>query len=190
MNEINTNSRLLRASEAGFHMQGGSVVCNGCGIRDLCARKKERTVCQDFSPILTFRPPLIGLDGWSNTFRLSALWYDRLKGRIGHTLTYYDARKPIPGRNPILGRARLTGIARGTLKEMVERYAWSNHLSLGKGVSREDAPEFLRGVLNKNYKTMFKKGGDDDIVTVIFSVRLRDTHSAEDVEGLLGRKAA
>jgi hypothetical protein len=187
MTELNMNTRLIRSSEEGFFNAGKRTpICGSCGIQDLCARRKERLVCADFSPILAFRPPLLGLDGWSNTFRLSAIWYDRLKGKTGQTISYFDTRKG----GQLIGRARLTGIARGTMDQMLERYAWSNHLSLGSGVSKEDAPEFLRKVLLKNYKTMLKKGEGQDIFTVIFSVRLRDANTQEDAEGLRGRQAA
>lgn len=184
MTELNMNSRLLRSSEEGFFNQGQRTeICRSCGVHDMCGRAKTRKVCADFAPILTFRSPLIGLDGWSNTFRLSSLWYDRLKGRIGHTLAYYDTKGP-----KLIGHARLTGIARGPMNLMLNLYAHSNHLCIGAGVSKEDAPEWLREKLNKNYKTMFKEGDGRDIMTVIFSVRMRAANPEEGSEKMLGRK--
>lgn len=186
MTELNMNSRLLRSSEEGFYNQGQRTeICRSCGIHDLCGREKVRKVCGDFSPILTFRSPLIGLDGWSNTFRLSSLWYERLQGRVGHMVSYYDTKGP-----KLIGRARLTGIARGTMNQMLDLYAHSNHLCIGAGVDKASAPEWLREKLNKNYKTMFKKGDGQDTMTVIFSVRLRSANPEENPEAMLRRKTA
>ena len=186
MTTLNINSRLLRSGPDGFYNQGmRSEICQSCGIQEQCRLPKTAKVCSEFSPVLTFRPPLIGLDGWSNTFRLSPLWFGRLKDHVGKRVSYYDVKGPT-----LIGHAKLVGVAQGTMNEMLERYAWSNHLCLGAGISKADAPDWLREKLIRNYKTMFKKEDGQDTMAVIFSVRLRNANTKEDSKGLHGSVAA
>lgn len=125
-------------------------------------------VCGDFSPLIVFAPPLVGFDGWFNTFRLGASNYKRFKDKIGTVVTLYDKRR----KGTILGYARITGVATGGFEALLERYAHTNHQSIAYGKTRDDAADFLRPVLTRAYKS-FAKTPDPktEPYSVIFMVR-------------------
>ena len=163
---LNHNTRILRTHEDGFFTATGRT-CDSCGLRSKCAIPLgdvgPKMVCGSFSPLLVFAPPLIGFDGWFNTFRLGASNYNRFKDKVGTTVTLYDKRKA----GKVLGFARITGVATGGFEELLQRYAHTNHQSIALGLSKEEAPDYLRGVLTRAYKSFMKT---DDPKTEPFSV--------------------
>lgn len=164
--EPNLNTRSLRSGPEGFFLPSGSL-CQACGAFEKCLPKDQSQPCSTFSPIFTFRSPLVGFDDWFNTFRLGRNWYHRLHDKVGTSIALVDKRK-----SKLIGYAQLTGVAVGPRALMVERYAWSNHLSIGKKIGRADAPDWLNAILEKNYRTMFKSADHNDPFTVLFMQRI------------------
>jgi hypothetical protein len=125
-------------------------------------------VCDRFSPLMVFAPPLVGFEGWFNTFRLGASNYRRYQNKIGTVMTLYDKRR----QGTILGYARVTGVATGGFEDLLQRYAHTNHQSIAFGKTKEDAADFLRPVLTRAYKSFMKTSDPaTEPFSVIFSVR-------------------
>lgn len=184
---LNSNTRTLRVSEDGFFTASGRT-CDSCGLRSACAIPNrpgaiipEKMVCDRFSPLIVFAPPLVGFEGFFNTFRLGASNYKRYKDKIGTVVTLYDKRKA----GVILGYARITGVATGGFEELLQRYAHTNHQSIAFGKTKEDAADFLRPVLTRAYKSFAKT---DDPATepysVIFAVRCSRPEAKAPIESL------
>lgn len=167
---LNSNSRILRTHEDGFFTASGRT-CDSCGLRPTCplaATGEAVKVCGSFSPLIVFAPPLVGFDGWFNTFRIGKSNYNRYKDKIGTVVTLYDKRR----QGTVLGHARITGVATGGFEDLLTRYAHTNHQSIAFGKTKDDAPDFLRNVLTRAYKSFFKtEDPKTEPFSVIFAVR-------------------
>lgn len=170
--QLNTNTRLLKVGPGGFSVSSG-VLCNSCGVRSLCRSPHKASggalsplSCADFSPLFVFRSPLIGFDGFFNTFRLGRGNFDRFHQKIGTIATLYEKR-----RGRILGYAKVVGAVVAPMEIALALHAHTNHLCIGKGISKGEAPDWLREVLLKNYKTMFKTADRTDPFSIIFMTR-------------------
>lgn len=164
---LNPNTRILRTTEDGFFTASGRT-CDSCGLRSACAipartEVPAKMVCDKFSPLLVFAPPLVGFDGWFNTFRLGRSMFERYKDKVGTVMTLYDKRKA----GTILGYARITGVATGGFEQLLQRYAHSNHQSIHYDKGEDEAADFLRPVLTRAYKAFAKT---DDPATEPYSV--------------------
>jgi hypothetical protein len=175
MNEpLNTNTRIILAVPEGFRVRSG-IICNSCGARELCKPKVAPPVCNMFSPPFAFRSPLIGFDDFFNTFRLGSSMYERFKDKVGTVSTLYDKRK-----SRVIGYARITGVASGTFDSMCKKFAHTNHLAIGRKTPKMEAPAYLKGVLLKNYHTMFKvEDRDTQPFSVIFMERCEEPKFAK-----------
>jgi hypothetical protein len=71
-------------------------------------------------PAIEFYPPMQGLDGRFNTFRLGLAWSKRVSK--GDYVLLLDNKTKVA-----FARARVTGVHTGTLCEMAKLYAHLNH---------------------------------------------------------------
>lgn len=98
-----------------------------------------------FKPIyvIDFHPPILGLDGEFNTFRLGRTWSKRLKA--GDHVLLTDRKNSV-----VFGRAEVTAVHTGPLGEMCKAHAIHNHTQ--RESTPEQAPErLLKEVLQKLY---------------------------------------
>ena len=70
--------------------------------------------------VLDFAPPIIGMDGVFNTFRLGAAWVKRVEG--GEVILLVNK-----ARSLVIGRAKVVDIEVGTLTDMAQKHAYRNH---------------------------------------------------------------
>ena len=132
----------------------------------------EIQTCTAFLPIIPFRPPLLGLSGFFNTFRKGGAWVKRVEpGRI---VAMGDL-----GTGQIIGEAEVLRVVKGPLADLMPEHATYNHMCL-----REDAPEAsLQKVLDRSYGKNW--AAPDAEFTVIYLERCDDgeDHQAPGPEG-------
>jgi len=109
---------------------------------------------------IDFEPPLVGMDGSFNTFRLGGTW--AAKVRPGNHVLLFDTKNKV-----IFGRARVTHVYMGKLVDMAYENATLNHNQLGKG--EVEAAEDLMARMRKRYGP--KIAHDDKRTTVIYLER-------------------
>lgn len=123
--------------------------------------------CKAYQPILVFRPPMVGLDGQFNTFRLGSAWFNRLlPGVIVGLVNASD--------NKVFGRARVLSVIDGDFDKMCEEHAYKNHMLLGK--SREVAAKEMTKILRQAYGKIFALQTNQK-ATVIYLERLNGEDS-------------
>lgn len=106
---------------------------------------------------LDFAPPLMGLDGQFNTFRLGVAWTRRVQEN--DTLLLINR-----ARSLVIGRARIHSIDSGKLSDMASKHAMFNHNH--KGYSQTVAAERLVTSMIKRYGP--QKCNEDSKVTVLY----------------------
>jgi hypothetical protein len=111
---------------------------------------------------IDFEPPLVGLEGYFNTFRIGGTWAARVKR--GSTVLLYDTKE-----KRIFGRARVTDVELGKLLDMAGVHAHMNHNQLGKAPS--DATADLMRRVQKRYGPRIAH--DDKRTTVIYLQRTK-----------------
>lgn len=92
-------------------------------------------------PVLEFYPPMKGLDGRFNTFRLGLASSRRMKK--GDYVLLIDKRT-----SAAFAKAKVTGVHTGTLREMASLYAAQNH---NQRDDPEHASENIVIALTKRY---------------------------------------
>lgn len=92
--------------------------------------------------VLDFYPPMKGLEGEFNTFRLGKKWATRLKK--GSKVLLVDSKE-----NILIGKAKVIEVHLGTLEDMLLKHAHNNHnwCHLKAG----DAIDALYASLKKRY---------------------------------------
>lgn len=90
-----------------------------------------------------FIPPVVGVDGVFNTFRLGSFYSKNLK--IGEHVFLLDEKT-----KRVFGKAEVTEIITGKLKEMCELHGQNNHTELVKE-DRSNSAESLMLLLRKIY---------------------------------------
>ena len=88
-----------------------------------------------------FVPPVLGIDGEFNTFRLGSFYAKRLN--VGDRVVLLDLKV-----KQVIGIACVTGIELGQLHEMCVLHGAENHVNVGVG-DAENAPERLFKILQK-----------------------------------------
>lgn len=74
--------------------------------------------------VIGFVPPLVGLEGDFNTFRIGGKWYKTLE--VGDKVALMDEKN-----KKIVSFAKVTKLDKGKLNEMLEKHAYLNHTGLG-----------------------------------------------------------
>lgn len=92
--------------------------------------------------VIEFSPPMEGLEGEFNTFRLGMAWSKRIV--VGDTIWLMDKKQFL-----IFGSAIVTGIFVGKLRDMSDLYACRNHNQ--KGLDPEGANNRLIANMIKRY---------------------------------------
>lgn len=111
--------------------------------------------------VVEFTPPMSGLDGEFNTFRLGVAWSKRVVP--GDEVLLLDKKT-----FSIIGRAEITEIHVGTLIDMSALHALRNHNQLG--LDPEGAGERLRANMIRRYGP--QKCGPESKVTVMQMKRI------------------
>lgn len=117
--------------ETAAERRNTAVVCDACGISDLCPVYNRRvpkwvktkvTRCEMFVPVITFVPPIIGLHGEFNTMRLGRNWSLRvvpMKTRVALVNS---------SNMTVLGYALVERVDVGPFETMLHRFGKENHL--------------------------------------------------------------
>jgi hypothetical protein len=133
--------------------KAGAKLCDFCSMRDLgCNLPAVEDRCREFTPALSFVPPIIGLDGYFSTFRASSIWYERAR-------VVFNTHKRVGLYNSATGEliapARLTGAFRGPFHELMKHHSASNHLSKAakilSGESDTWLPRKIRNLAGSRY---------------------------------------
>jgi hypothetical protein len=74
--------------------------------------------------VIGFVPPLVGLEGHYNTFRIGGKWFKTLV--VGEHVAIMNEKT-----KEIVSIAEVTELHKGHLNEMLEKYAYKNHTGLG-----------------------------------------------------------
>ena len=74
--------------------------------------------------VIGFTPPLIGLEGEFNTFRIGGKWFKTLQ--VGECVAILDEKN-----KRIVSYAEVTELHKGQFREMLEKFAYKNHTGLG-----------------------------------------------------------
>lgn len=112
--------------------------------------------------VLDFSPPIVGMEGRFNTFRLGGAWYKRIQR--GDEVLLLDTKEKI-----VFGIAVVVAKDKGTLKQMLSKQAFLNHTQLGK--SKRKASVDLHSRILKRYGP--KIATDNRLTTVILLRRLK-----------------
>lgn len=106
--------------------------------------------------VIDFSPPMMGIEGEFNTFRLSGAWSKRIEA--GSIVILMDKKLM-----SVMGYAKVTGVHVGKLSEMANQYAHLNHNQ--KHLPSEGAPDRLISAMIKRYGP--HKCSENSRVTVI-----------------------
>lgn len=164
MDKPDTNLRRLKLIDGLYTMESVSArsrsvdLCDFCGALSSCPIRADLArhnsvhgvgvsvrECPIFMPTLTFRRPLLGLEGHFNTFRLGAAAHARMK--IDGVVSLRDA-----ATSEEIGRAVVERLYIGDLDNMLNGHAKNNHMLLTE--KHEDPANTLRNILNKSYGPM------------------------------------
>lgn len=106
---------------------------------------------------LDFSPPINGMHGIFNTFRLGAAWIKRVEPGDNVLL----ANK---ARSLVIGRAVVSEVDSGTLKEMAIKHGYQNHSQ--EGYAPEEAAQRITQSMIKRYGP--HKCSEESKVTVLY----------------------
>lgn len=135
------------------------VLCNHCGANSVCGDYAAKQ-CRSYIPIIKFTPPIRGLVGEFNTFRIGKAWGNRLSD--GTVVCLADSKK-----SEIVGYARITKIYIGDKYKMARMYARDNHTMRALEVKRHIAETMLKRLKSTSGTRLFECS---DLVTVIYMV--------------------
>jgi hypothetical protein len=186
LKRIPAQSGLTFTLETAQERKKDNLLCNYCGWKEAVAgydqcqtysgleglRQEQglgiiiRT-CQEFQPVLTFRPPLGQYESEFNTFRLGSAWYNRVSP--GTIVALYDTTE-----QEIFGKAQVLETHHGSLQDMCEEHAHNNHLFLDRDPS--EAPEAMYGAISKMYGHIAKKR-EGLLCTVIYLENIKNVSS-------------
>lgn len=111
--------------------------------------------------VLEFSPPMSGIEGEFNTFRLGVAWSKRVAP--GDTVLLIDRKQ-----FSVIGKAKITGVQVGSLRDMSALHARHNHNQ--KGLDPQGADERLIINMVKRYGP--NKCDENKRVTVIGMKRI------------------
>lgn len=92
--------------------------------------------------VIEFSPPMSGIDGEFNTFRLGVAWSKRVAP--GDTVLLIDRKQ-----FSVIGKAQVTDVKVGSLRDMSALHARHNHNQ--KGLDPQGADERLMSNMIKRY---------------------------------------
>lgn len=114
--------------------------------------------CRSFIPVITFSPPIIGLQGRFNTMRMGRAWMEKLV--IGESKVAL-----VNGRTfEIIGLALVENLAVGFWDAMVELHAAENHLC--NDIEVEDPIETVGKVLAQSYGRFRKPSSELTVINL------------------------
>lgn len=114
--------------------------------------------------VIEFSPPMRGIEGRFNTFRLGGAWAKRIEA--GETVLLIDAKE-----HQVIAKATVEGVVKGKLEDLAREHAAGNHNQ--QGLEPEGAPERLIAAMMKRYGP--HRAGHNSTVTVIF-LRMNDAN--------------
>lgn len=120
-----------------------------CPIYDVIKDNKQKGVfsmvrsCQDYRPILTFRPPVKNFDKDFNTFRLGMAWVNRVSPGTVVGLQRTDTGE-------VFGTAVVTQVFSGDYEDMCDEHAVMNHSLLDMPSDRSASDE-IRKIISKMF---------------------------------------
>lgn len=115
--------------------------------------------------IIDFSPPMSGIDGSFNTFRLGGTWSRRVQ--VGERVGLLDNKQMC-----LIGFATVTGVHTGKLNELSALHACRNHNQ--KHLPSDGAGERLMQAMIKRYGP--HKCRENSLVTVIELEEIRNEH--------------
>jgi hypothetical protein len=121
--------------------------------------------CQVYQPILTFRPPLLGLEGNFNTFRIGAAWAHRVAP--GVIVGLGDRANG----DRIFGKAIVRKVFYGDYETMCRKYAKDNHMLVESKMTRKAAAEKMAKIMRNAYGKIVVENAED--ISVIYMERLQ-----------------
>ena len=142
------DTRSIRVDTDGIYLgeaeiRKGSSLCDFCSIQTICSIKPKRQLrrCDIYVPALSFSPSALGgLDGKFSTFRSSYVWAAR-----AHTVMKSHKKIGLfctDGR--FIGLGKVLKVSIGTTRTMLQAHSHTNHLVIASGISKQDAPEWLK----------------------------------------------
>lgn len=102
--------------------------------------------------VVGFIPPVVGVDGKFNTFRIGSAMFKRLT--VGDEVFLMDEKKKI-----VFGKAVVTDLDNGSLGEMCVQHAHANHtqLTTGEFGSAERLFKFIQKIYGPHIAKVGKK---------------------------------
>lgn len=116
--------------------------------------------------IVDFSPPMQGIGGSFNTFRLGGAWSRRLQP--GEVVGLLDKKQMC-----LIGYAKVTGVQTGKLNQMSAQHGCRNHNQ--KHLPEEGAGERVVAAMMKRYGP--HKCKETSLVTVIELEEIRNEHA-------------
>lgn len=111
--------------------------------------------------IVEFAPPMSGIEGEFNTFRLGGAWVKRVE--VGDKIALMDKKECA-----LIGYAVITGVHKGKLRDMSAQHGFHNHNQ--RHLPVEGAGERVIAAMQKRYGP--NRCTENSIVTVLDMRRL------------------
>ena len=149
------------------------VLCDYCGQIATCRLKHKKAInwekkslkdCTEFQPVLTFRPPLKGFDGYFNTFRLGPAWSKRLVG--GVIVALFDTKN-----GHVFAKAKVIETFIGDKCDMALKHGKNNHLMVDHQCEDSVQDKMLKILRNAFGKLIYESHSQ---ATVIYLELLDD----------------
>jgi hypothetical protein len=167
--QLNVDDQGIKLSRSAIAT--GGTLCDYCSLQSSCEVFPVQNLdrCPEFTPALSFVPPLIGLEGAFSTFRASSIWYDRARVifRSHKQVGLFNAKT-----KERIGLATLTGAFRGRFEDLMKSHANSNHLARDRGMSAEEAGPWLAKQIRNLAGSRYVKS-PDQICTVLYLERVQ-----------------
>lgn len=168
---MNLDTRPLLATEGAITVRPstlatGETICSFCVMRSNgCEIEPQRERCGHFVPALSF-VSAEGLDGRFSTYRGSSVWYDRAR-------VIFRSHKRfalVTTKGDFIGFAKIVDAHRASFAHLMAEHAHTNHLVLGKNLTKPEAAEWLKRWIKHNLGSRYVKQ-PDAIGTVIYLER-------------------
>lgn len=141
-----------------------SILCTRC--RHPCCSDYAALRCNDFTPSLKFKPPLLGFDNAVfNTFRCGEAWSKRLKP--GSLVAIVNSKT-----DEVFAHARVTAVHVGEKHEMAEAHGEFNHSIQALKIKDKIAQMMLKRLKNSSGSLIYN---NNENVTVIYLEMLNET---------------
>ena len=169
-------AKWVRKEDRGYTIEPKSIlareglICDSCGIQSQCPiyqfKQKAEShadisvkTCTRYVPVLGFRKPYLGLNGYFNTLRAGDTWMRRVD--VGKTIALCDAKS-----GAIIGFGTVKQLDCAPFDDALRDHAHLNHMAVA-GKTTDDVEHVLR----KSYGHFLK---DDAKLTAIYIERITD----------------